>query len=140
MNLKIFFWEKVCSQLSNNSPHRNKWFKRFIQNTWRQGGPKELELQDKAKQFRCALLKCYSFIHIKLNISLFSYFKDEIYLGHSAAIPGKLLDHLGSWPPKRPPWCSQKTSIQKLQTGFHENNWPRLSLSPIQCLHCGLQH
>ena len=67
-------------------------------------------------------------------------FSNEIYLGYSAAIPGKQLDHLASWPPQRQPWCSQKTSNPKLQTGFDKNNWPHLSLSPIQCLHHTLQH
>ena len=67
-------------------------------------------------------------------------FVNEIYLGYSAAISGKLMDQLASWPPQRQPCCSQKTSIQKLQAGFDENNWPHLSLSPIQCLHHALQH
>ena len=74
------------------------------------------------------------------SVSPFTFFNDKIYLGYSAAIPWKLLDHLGSWPPQRQPWCSQKTSIQKLQTGFDENNWPHLSLSPTQHLHQRLQH
>ena len=69
-----------------------------------------------------------------------SFFSDEIYLGYSAAIHGKLSDHLASWPRQRQPWCSQKTSIQKLQTGYDKNNWQHLSLSPIQCLHHRLQH
>ena len=68
------------------------------------------------------------------------FLRDEIYLGYSGAIPGKQLDHLASWPPQRQPWCSQKTSNPKLQTGFDKNNWPHLSLSPIQCLHHTLQH
>ena len=61
-------------------------------------------------------------------------FVNEIYLGYSAANSGKLLDQLASWPPQRQPWCSQKTSIQKLQTGLDENNWPHPSLTPTQCL------
>ena len=69
-----------------------------------------------------------------------NFFSDEIYLGYNAAIPGKLSDHLASWPPQRQPWCSQKISIQKFQTCFDENNWQHLSLSPIQCLHHRLQH
>ena len=31
------------------------------------------------------------------------FFNDEIYLGYSAAIPGKLKDHLASWPLQRQP-------------------------------------
>ena len=42
-----------------------------------------------------------------------NFTSDEIYLGYRAAIPGKLSDHLSSWPPQRQPWCSQKTFIQK---------------------------
>ena len=63
-----------------------------------------------------------------------AFFSDEVYLGYSAAIPGKLLDPLATWLPQRRPWCSQKNSNQKLQNGFDENNWPHLSLSPTQCL------
>ena len=55
-------------------------------------------------------------------------FVSKIYLGNSAAISGKLLDQLASWPPQRQPCCLQRTSIQKLQPGFDENNWPHLSL------------
>jgi len=51
-----------------------------------------------------------------------NYFFNQIYLGYSAAIPGKLLDHLAFWPLQRQPWHLQKTSIQQLQTGFDENN------------------
>ena len=69
-----------------------------------------------------------------------NFFSDEINLGHSAAIPGKLSYHLASWPPKRQPWCSQKTSNQELQTAFDESNWPHLSRSPIQCLHHEQRH
>ena len=69
-----------------------------------------------------------------------NFFSDEIYLGHSAAIPGKLSYHLATWPPKKQPWCSQKTSIQELQTAFDESNWQHLSRSPIQCLHCRQRH
>ena len=67
-------------------------------------------------------------------------FVNEIYLGYSAAISGKLLDQLASLPPQRQPCCLQRTSIQKLQTVFDENNWPHLSLSPIQYLYHTLQH
>ena len=67
-------------------------------------------------------------------------FVNEIYLGYSAAISGKLLDQLASSPLQRQPCCLQRTSIQKLQTGFDENNWPHLSLSPIQYLYHTLQH
>ena len=63
-----------------------------------------------------------------------AFFSDEVYLGYSAAIPGKLLDQLAASPPQRQPWCSQKNSNQKLQNGFDEDNWPHLSLSPTQCL------
>ena len=69
-----------------------------------------------------------------------NFFSDEINLGHSAAIPGKLSYHLASWPPKRQPWCSQKTSIQELQTAFDESNWQHLSRSPIQCLYHRQRH
>ena len=62
------------------------------------------------------------------------FLSDEVYLGYGAAIPGKLLDQLAAWPPQRQPWRSQKTSIQKLQNGFDENNWPHLPLPPTQCL------
>ena len=64
----------------------------------------------------------------------------EVYLGYSAAILGTLWDHLASSPPLRLPWCSQKTSIRKLQAGFDENNWPHLSLLPTRYLHHVLQH
>ena len=74
------------------------------------------------------------------SISPFTFFNDEIYLGYSAAISGKLLDHLAPWPPQRQPCCSQKTSIRKLQTGFDANNWLHLSPSPTQCLHRRLLH
>ena len=67
-------------------------------------------------------------------------FVNEIYLGYSAAISGKLLDQLASSPPQKQPCCLQRTSIQKLQTVFDENNWPHLSLSPIQYLYYALQH
>ena len=69
-----------------------------------------------------------------------NFFSDEINLGHSAAIPGKFSYHLASWPLKRQPWCSQKTSNQELQTAFDESNWPHLSRSPIQCLHHRQRH
>ena len=76
----------------------------------------------------------------KVTFPTTSFFNEEIYLGYSVAIPGKLLDHSAPWPPQRQPCCLQKTSIQKLPTGFDENNWQHLSLSPIQYLHHRLQH
>ena len=76
----------------------------------------------------------------KVTFPTTSFFNEEIYLGYSVATPGILLDLLAPWPPQRQPYCLQKTSIQKLQTGFDENNWQHLSLSPIQCLHRRLQH
>ena len=66
-------------------------------------------------------------------------FVSETYLGYSAAISGKLSDQLASSPRQRQPCCLQRTSIQELQTGFDVNNWPHLSLSPIQCLRQTLQ-
>ena len=61
-----------------------------------------------------------SLLLAQLNINYF--LSDEIYLGYSAASPGKQLDHLASWPPQRQPWCSQKTSIRQLLAGPDENN------------------
>ena len=69
-------------------------------------------------------------LSIRTNFS-----SDEIYLGYSAAIPGKLSDQLASWPPQRQPWCSQKTSIRQLQAGPDENNWQHLSLLTTPYLH-----
>ena len=63
-----------------------------------------------------------------------SFISYEIYLGYSAATPGKFLDHLASWLLQRQPWYSQKTSIQKLQTRSDENNWRHLSPPPTQYL------
>ena len=76
----------------------------------------------------------------KVTFPTTSVFNEEIYLGYSVAIAGKLLDHLAPWPPQRQPCCLQKASIQKLQTGFDKNNWQHLSLSPIQYLYHRLQH
>ena len=65
---------------------------------------------------------------------------NQIYLGYSEATPGKLLDHLASWQPQRQPWYSQRSSSQKLQIRFDENNWRHLLLRATQCLqdslHC----
>ena len=76
----------------------------------------------------------------KVTFPTTSFLNEEVYLGYNAAISGKLLDHLAPWPPQRQLWCSQKTSIQKLQTGFDENNWQHLSLSLIQYLRHRLRH
>ena len=76
----------------------------------------------------------------KVTFTTTSFFNEEIYICYSAAIPGKLLDHLAPLPPQRQPWSSQKTSIQKLLTGFDQNNWQHLSLSPTQYLNHRQQH
>ena len=65
---------------------------------------------------------------------------NEIYLDSSAATPGKLLDYLRSWRPQRQPWYSQRSSSQRLQIRFDENNWRHLSLQATQYLYDSLHY